>query len=163
MRPRISIRGFVRPSIRPSVRRLVTRFFTSQKWGKMVQNDFPYLCRLPLSTFCSHSVCQSVCLSISLSQSFFRNLSFAIFLLQSFFCNLSIAVFLLQSFFCNEKNHGFYANNTFVKKKGMLNKKYKLARFKMKMMGFVRIVHLSKEKKRGVKQIVQLCNKVINV
>ena len=31
------------------------------------------------------------------------------------------------------------------------------------MMGFVRIVHLSKEKKRGVKQIVQLCNKVINV
>ena len=45
----------------------------------------------------------------------------------------------------------------------MLNKKYKLARFKMKMMGFVRIVHLSKEKKRGVKQIVQLCNKVINV
>ena len=45
----------------------------------------------------------------------------------------------------------------------MLNKKYKLARFKMKMMGFVRIVHLSKEKNRGVMQIVQLCDKVINV
>ena len=31
-------------------------FFTSQEWGKMVQNDFPYLCRVPFSTFCSHSV-----------------------------------------------------------------------------------------------------------
>ena len=89
---RPSVRPSACPSAHPSVRPSVTFFFLAQKkMGKMVQNDFPYLCRLSLS----------ICHSQFVFQSFLHNLFFTIFFLQSFFHNLSFRIFLLQSFFHN--------------------------------------------------------------
>ena len=95
------------PSVRPSVCWLVGLlvglsvgnpfFFAQQKWEKMVKSDFPYLCRLPLSTFCSQSVFRSP----------FHNLSFATFLSLSFFI-----IFLLQ-YFSHQLTLTFFFHNFF--------------------------------------------------
>ena len=119
MRPRISIRGFVRPLVRwsigPSVR---DPFFSlgksGGKWSKMafhisagsVFQSFT----LNLSFNISHNPSLTILLTKSsfnfffsqpLSQYFLYNFSFIIFPAQSFHHNFSFTIFLSQSFFQN--------------------------------------------------------------
>ena len=98
----------VRPSVGPSICPLCVFWFflfffffffwNQPKWGKKVKNDSPHLFRVSLSIFHSQSVFLSPIHNLSLSQSFFHNLSFSIFLSQSLFLNHSFTIFLWQSF-----------------------------------------------------------------
>ena len=85
----------VRRSVRWSVRRSVTRFFRLSKNGEKVA--------LYILLFLSFNLLLSSCLSISLSQSSFHNVSFtfffAILFSQSFFHILYLTFFLFNRFF----------------------------------------------------------------
>ena len=96
MRPRISIRGFVRPSVGPLVG---NPFFLLRKnggkWSKMTSHLSAVFLFQPFALILSFNLP----FTIFLSQSFFHNLSFTILLSQSFFHNLSFTIFFSQSLF----------------------------------------------------------------
>jgi len=72
-------------------------FWSHQKWGKIVKNDFLHLCNLFDSLTLNLSF--NLPFTIFLSQSFFHNISLTIFLSQSFFHNISLTIFFPQSSF----------------------------------------------------------------
>ena len=99
-------RGWARWSFRPSVFNVIL-FSIRQKWGENGQKWFSTSLQA-FSLNLSLSICLLITLSqsffIFLSQSFFHNLSFAIYLKQFFFYNLSFLNFFSKPFF---HNHSF--------------------------------------------------------